>query len=250
MDFLDALRVLVRRWYLVLAGLLLMSAASGAAIILVPTGYQASGQYLLMLLPESTGEKNPTNPLLNVQPGLTVTASLIAGNLTTKDAERSMARDGFDSDYAIGLSPDVGPLLVITADDTDPDQAVATRDELLRRLDAELASIQVKFDIPPAQFIYADTNAVSESAEAVPGRKIKALAVIAAVGTLLTLVTTFGLDRLLVARRRKKSGDAGDPSAPARAAEPIENRKAKLSTRNDEDRSGVARIARARPEAR
>jgi hypothetical protein len=208
MDFLDALKVLLRRWYAVLVGLVLIGAACGVAITRVQTGYEATGQYLLLLPADASGTKTPTNPFLNLQSGLVVTGSLIAGTLTTKESQRSLATAGFTSKYAIGLNPGGGPILSITTDDTDPSMAVATRDEVIRRLDAELLRIQVAVDVPRTQLIHATESGVSPTAEVVPGRKIKALAVIAGGGLVLTLVVTFSLDRYLLSHRRRRPRDA------------------------------------------
>ncbi len=221
MYFQDAIRILLRRWYVVLAGLLLILAASGAAVALVPTDYQASGQVLLLLPADATGVATPTNPYLNLQSGLTVTASLIAGNVTTKDAQRDMVANGFTSDYAVALNPGTGPLLIVTAEDNDTDAAVATRDEVIRRLARELERIQLEESVPTSQIIHSRTDSVGTQAEALPGSKIRALAIVAAVGLVLTTIVAFIADRALLARssnRRQRAtgrgvGDVGEHSS-------------------------------------
>jgi capsular polysaccharide biosynthesis protein len=227
MDFLDALRVLWRRWYVVLLGIFVVGLGCGAVITQVKTEYQASAQYLLLLPSNATGEKTPQNPITNQPAGLVIGASLIAADLSTKDAARSLESAGFKSTYAIALNPQSGPLLSITVTDTDGSAAVAMRDELLRRLDQRLDAMQQR-DIPgiPAnQVIFSLKAAVNQEAEVVPGAKIKALVVVVAAGGLATLILTFLLDRVLLnraetraaspekeekERRRKPSVAAGD----------------------------------------
>ena len=195
MYFLDALKVLVRRWYVVVAGFLLMALAAAAAINWVPTSHQASGQVLFLLPPEATGSQTPTSPFLNLPEGLSIAASLVASNVTTKDTARDMESDGFDSDYAIALNPGGGPLLVITTKDTDPAAAMATRDELIGRVAAELERLQSDAGVPQRQWIYPTMNALGQRAEALPGNKIRALAAILGTGLALTLTAAFVLDR-------------------------------------------------------
>ena len=50
---------------------------------------------MLLLPADATGAATPTNPFLNLQPGLTITASLIAGAVSTKETQRDMVATGF-----------------------------------------------------------------------------------------------------------------------------------------------------------
>jgi hypothetical protein len=210
--FLDALNVLMRRWYLVLLGTILVAIASVAAMSWVPTSYQASGQVLLILPSEASGAESPTNPYLNLQDGMTTTASLVAGTLATRDTARDLARNGYRSEYAIALQPDTGPLLAITATDTDPQAALATRDEVIRQVDVRLDRMQSDLGIPDRLLIRGMPTAVGERAEVLPGSKVRALAVIVAGGMTLTLLLTFAFDRLRGQRRREVSGE-DEPTA-------------------------------------
>jgi hypothetical protein len=210
--FLDALSVLMRRWYVVLLGTILVATASVAAMSWVPTSYQASGQVLLILPSEASGADTPTNPYLNLQDGMTTTASLVAGTLATRDTARDLARNGFRSEYAIALQPDTGPLLVITATDTDPQAALATRDEVIRQVDVRLDRMQSNLGIPDRLLISGMPTAVGERAEVLPGSKVRALAAIVAGGMTLTLLLTFAFDRLRGQRRRESSKE-DEPAA-------------------------------------
>lgn len=211
MDFVDAVRVLLRRWRVLLVGAIAVCAMAGAAILAVPTNYQATGQLVLLLPPQATGTATPTNPYLNLAPGLTITASLIASTVSSKDVARTLEAGGFESDYSIGLDPGAGPVLVISTEDTDPVMAVRTRDEVISRLQDELARIQVAVGAPQRQLISARTNGVADIAEPLPGSKIRALAVIGAVGVVITLLVAFLRDR----RRSPRSAPA-----PATGPEP------------------------------
>ncbi|MEO5853280.1 MAG: hypothetical protein ABIQ15_12275 [Nocardioides sp.] len=211
MYFSDAIGVLLRRWYVVVVGLLLVAGGVAAALVLVPTQYQATAHVLLLLPSQSTGVRNPTNPYLNLQPGLTTTATLIASELGTKSAQRTVAEGGFDSSFAVGVAPDTGPLFVITVEDTDPAMAVATREEVVRQLDVQLSTMQNDMDVPSTQVIFARRNDPPGGAEVLPGSKIRAAAGIVGLGVALTVVAAFLVDRL--ARRRASRRQAEDPSS-------------------------------------
>lgn len=235
MYFLDALKVVKRRWYIVLVGALLTAAAAGVAIKVVPTSYQASGQMVLLLPPEAVEEGKTVNPFINLQAGLTVAATLIASNVSTMDEHEEMKARGFPSEYAVGLNPGAGPLLQVTVTDTDPKTVNATRDEVMRRLNSELKLIQAADKLPERQVIHSREYSVSAQPEVLRGSKLRALAVIGGVGITLTLVVAFALDRFLLrrstTRRRagKQKDGGGDPPVSLRNAASDRPRSARHS---------------------
>src|SRR6478672_12252043 len=119
MYFMDAVRLLMRRWYVALIGLVLIAGGAAYALTSVPTQYQASGEMLFLLPPASTGPTTPSNPYINLVPGLTTTASLIATEAMTKDVSAELVKRGFTSEYSVALVPATGPLLTISTTDTD-----------------------------------------------------------------------------------------------------------------------------------
>ncbi|QSR32553.1 hypothetical protein CFI00_19060 [Nocardioides sp. S5] len=205
MYLVDALTVLVRRWYIVLAGVLVLAGGAAVVVKYVPTTYQASGQMVLLLPPGASGTGRPVSPWLNLQTGLTTAASLVSGSASTKDVEEAMKDQGHDAEYAIAVVPGAGPVISITAKDSDPALATATRDALMAWVDRELQRIQVEVDVPQAQYISATRSSVSSTAEALPGSKLRALAALGAVVGLLTLALTFGIDRLLSRRPARRA---------------------------------------------
>ena len=214
MYFVDALKVIVRRWVIVVVGLVSMAVAAVGVISVVPTEYQATGQLILLLPADSTGPTTPTNPYINLPSELTTTASLLAGTLMTKDSERDMVAKGYESEFDVAVVIGAGPLLIITTRDTDQDEAIATRDEVMRRLDAELGAIQEAVNVPERQLISARPSSVGSVAEALPGSKIRALAVVGGLGVTITLLVAFLRDR----RVRRKAEAAPDEHVDASAA--------------------------------
>lgn len=205
MYFMDAVRLLVRRWYVAVVGLLLIVGGAAYTTTSVPTQYQASGELLFLLPPDSTGGKTPSNPYINLVPGLTTTASMIATEAMTKDTAAAFAKQGFKSEYSVALVPSTGPLLTISSTDTDPEKAVAMRNRVMKWLNDRLDQRQQAVDVPPSQTIYTEESNVGQDAEVLPGNKIRALAGVAGAGGILTLLIAFVLDRLL--SRRQVVGD-------------------------------------------
>ena len=201
MYFMDAVRLLMRRWYVAVAGLVLIVGGAAYTMSAVPTQYQASGEMLFLLPPDSTGAKTPSNPYINLLPGLTTTASLIATEAMTKDAATQLANQGFKSEYSVALVPSTGPLLTISTQDTDPKKAVAMRDAVMAWLKNRLNERQQAVEVPTSQSIYTEDTNVGKGAEVVPGNKIRALAAVGGAGMILTLLFAFVLDKLLSRRK-------------------------------------------------
>lgn len=200
MYFVDAVGVLLRRWYMLVVGMTLVVGGVLAAFAYVPTQYQATANVLLLLPSESTGSRNPTNPYLNLQPGLTTTATLVASELSTKPVARRLADDGYTSTYSVGVLPDTGPLLVVTVEDSDPEMAARTRDAVVDLIRERVEIMQTGVGVPEDQQIFPTTNQTDGDAEVLPGSRIRAAAAIGGAGTALAILLTFAFDR--VARRR------------------------------------------------
>ena len=217
--FSDLLVVLRRRWRIFLAGFLLAGVASVGIVMYVPTQYQASGDVLFLLPPKTAA--GPINPYLNLQNGLSVAASIVGGVVTTRETQLEVARAGFTSPYAVAQSPQGGvPLLSVSAEDSNPEMAVKTVSEVIRRIGSELNQMQVNAGAPASQFMGISEFSITPKAEALHGSKLRALGVALTVIILGTSVVAFSVDG---SRRRK---DARVEAGPSDAVEP-EGRRAR-----------------------
>lgn len=215
MYFIDVLRLLWRQWVVVLLGIIFLAGGVFGVMRYVPTEHQAMGQLILLLPADSAAPPNPpTNPYLNLPPEMTTTASLLAGSMMTRDSARDLAAQGFDSEYDVAVVPGAGPVIVVTTKDTDPAACLATRDEIIKQLEIELARIQDEVGVPDRQLITARPSSVGQIAEALPGAKVRALAVLGAMLGTLTLVVAFLRDRrrgrtvLSTAKKDEAGGEA------------------------------------------
>jgi capsular polysaccharide biosynthesis protein len=225
---MDALNLLMRRRLPILIGVVCILGASLAALKIVPTNYEASGQVLLLPPAEPVLEGSRVNPYLNLPQGLVFTAGLLASTVSTPDAQREMAADGFSTGYSVSVAPGTGPLIVITVENTDPAAALATRNELITRLNEELDAIQVKEAVPDTQIIVARQFSVSARAEVLAGSKIKAIAVILALGIVLTAIAVFAIDRMDRAHpadRENEPDDEHEPDGEPEHTEPEPERR-------------------------
>lgn len=211
MYFLDAAPILVRRWYALLLGLVLTAGGVAAGAVWTPTQYQATGQVIFLLATDSTSEQ--VNPYLNLQSGLTTTASLVATDMMTRDVARGLVGSGYTADYVVGLVPATGPLLVISANDTDADSAVATRDAVIAAVAQRLEVVQANVSAPRGQFIRALPINVADHAEPLAGSKARALIAMLAIGLIFAFTLPFLLDRWLARRPARLPGPTGGETA-------------------------------------
>lgn len=204
-------------------GILLTGLAGFAVVRAVPNSYQASGQLVLLLSPnlDSRADQH-NNPYLVLPNELNFVGSLVVSSLTTKESERDMAANGYPSDFSLVVPVQAGPVINIAVEDTVPERAIATRDELIRRIDAKLTSLQQGEDIPASRVIRARENIDSATVEPLSGSRTRALAVVLGLGLLLTAVGAFVRDGMVQRRKARKlaatraqGADADASSEPA-----------------------------------
>lgn len=212
----DTLGVLLRRWLLVAVGFLLTGTAGFWVVGQVGSDFQASGQLVLLLPAEATGNV-PTNPYLNLQGGLSVVGALVATSVTTQAAQASFAAQGYTAEYDLALAPGTGPVMLVTAKSKDPGLAVSTRDAVMAQVQRALTDLQKDRGIPESQIITAQPSIVPPEADVLPGSRLRALVGTVGAGTLLVLVASFTFDRFLAGRRPrrrpKREGPAPDGGA-------------------------------------
>lgn len=211
----DFVKVLIRQLPVVVIGVLCIGAAGVTALMVVPTNYQANAQVLFLPPSDPIPEGVPVNPYLNLPGNLTLTSSLIAGAVTTPDAQRALVDDGFESAYSTSVVPQTGPVIVVTVEDTDAAGALATRDEVVQRIAAELRSVQEIEGVQEEQMIVAREFGSSSEAEVLAGNRLRALGMILVVGSVSTVLAAFGIERWRTMRRERRAR-----SVPSSAATP------------------------------
>lgn len=214
MDLGEALHALLRRWPILLAGLLLTGGATAWVYTETPVSYQSTGQVLVMLPPNANSPEIPTNPFLYLPNGLNVLARVVAVSPTTPQFQRSMIEAGFHSQYELRVETG-GSMVTFSAEGTDPADVVATRDELMRRFNVELDQVQDDEGAPDRQRAHARPLAMSDRATPMAGDRLRAVAVLGAAGVVLTLILALALDVWLLRRSRHKALRATqDPAEP------------------------------------
>jgi hypothetical protein len=133
---------LIARWKWVLLPGLVVALAVGATLFVTGAPKYTRNESYLLLSPVQT-EAGPTNPLLNLGNGVTMTASVLAAKVTDAQTVRTLTARQPGLQYTVAMDPSIGaPLLQVSATDTDRAVVDATLKALDTRLSAELDRLQ------------------------------------------------------------------------------------------------------------
>jgi hypothetical protein len=192
-------RLLVRRWYVVVAGLVVTGILCAVAMQVVPVKYQATSSVLL-LPPNSSVAQEGGNPFLALG-GLDVAAGVISRAMTDRTTQQQIAKAGAPGTYTI--APDAvsgGPLLVITAEAVSPEGALTTLAVVNRVLPTTLETVQSSAGISSASLIRSRQLTRDDAAQPVRKPLIRALLVALVAGLALTLLAASLVDGMLLRR--------------------------------------------------
>jgi hypothetical protein len=192
MDLLTALKILLRRWPVVLAGLVFtVFAVIQVGMVVKPT-YEAKATVLF----KSPGA---ANPFLEFPAGLEVTADALIVVLQSPVGAKQLEAAGATADYSLERTN--GPIVEITADGASADAADDTVDLVVAALQAELKNYQVT--APADQMITVD--AITEpTSQAKYGSRIRAQFAVGAIGLAATVAAGLAVDALMRQRQESK----------------------------------------------
>ncbi len=191
MDLLTALKILLRRWPVVLAGLVLTVFAVVQVGQIVKPTYEAKATVLF----KSPGA---ANPFLEFPQGLEVTADALIVVLQSPVGGKQLEAAGATANYSLERTN--GPIVEITADGATSDSADGTVDLVVQALKDELKNYQAT--APADQMITVD--AITEpTSQAKYGSRIRAQFAVGAIGLAATVAAGLAADALM--RQRQES---------------------------------------------
>ncbi|MFI6931699.1 chain length determinant protein [Streptomyces sp. NPDC050287] len=208
MDLAEIFRVMRRRWYVLLPGLLLTAGLTVAVALVVPITYQSQSTVVLLNSQKATVAYDG-NPFLSTQTSLTGMADSLARNLNSDVSVRELksrrARGTFEAKLADNAQ---GPLLWLTVTGTDK-AAVLNSDRVLTAYAKErLDQFQEQQSVAPKARIRMQTVVPPQNPVAQTKTRLEYMVMAGGLGLVLSLVATFYVE----ARRRSQT--------PARPQEP------------------------------
>jgi hypothetical protein len=199
MYFRDLLTAVMRRWYVVMLGLVLTALLCLRVVGGVDLRYEADGRVLL--LPPKRCVERGGNPYLYLG-GLTQALDVLIARLQSEQVMDGLA-DTFP-DTEITVAPDVtttGPIIAVTVAGPNPNAAIAATQSVMAAVPVQLNSLQDDLSVPETSRITSMVLTVSEDATPNAKARNRLLVLAAAGGVALSLLLAGFVDGLLRSRR-------------------------------------------------
>lgn len=208
MDLAEIVRVLRRRWYVLLPGLLLTAGLLLGVTLLVPVDYRSQSTVVLLNSQKATLAYDG-NPFLSTQTSLTGMADSLARSLNSDDSLRELKSRGAEGTFETKLADNAqGPLLWLTVTGTEPSSVLASDKILTEYAEERLAAFQKEQSVEPKAMIRMTTIVPPQKPVAQTRTRLQYLVMAGALGLAGTLAAAFYVE----ARRR--------PGPPAPGADP------------------------------
>ncbi|KPN17807.1 MULTISPECIES: hypothetical protein [Arthrobacter] len=197
----QSLLVFVRRWYLVLSGIVLTALLSWAASLLVPPSYDAQGSMVLMPPSANVGEDG--NPYLQLG-GMSEALDVLVRQ-SNAPAVRDQVLDEYPS-ATYTIEPDrstSGSIVVVQATAENDAESLELLDRAMETLPAVLTRMQDDLEVTPEQRIDIMPLVVDAEGTLNVKQTLQIVAVAVAIGLAGTLMFTALADGLLLSRQRR-----------------------------------------------
>ncbi|MEO5319758.1 hypothetical protein PV761_14375 [Arthrobacter sp. CC3] len=191
-----------RRWYLVLAGLLITAGMSFWVFRVAPVTYEATAN--VALIPPPTAVISGDNPFLYMG-GLDQAMGVFTVKLNS-DSVRGPIEDSYPAaEYSTERdSSTSGPIVRVKVSGDSSATTLEVLNRVLGVMPATMASLQDELSLPQASRISLLTLGVDKDTTLVSEARTRALLVVAAIGFAATLLLTGLADKRLIRRRGKK----------------------------------------------
>ncbi|MGW9402488.1 hypothetical protein ACWGQ2_00795 [Arthrobacter sp. NPDC055585] len=248
-------KVILRRWYLVLSGIVFTAVLCWGASQIVPPSYDAQGSMVLMPPPAAVGDEG--NPYLQLG-GMSEALDVLVRQANAP-AVRDRVLEAYPS-ATYTIEPDrstSGSIVVVQATAETEEESLTVLDQAMETLPAVLTRMQDELAVIPVQRI--DIMPVVVDAEATLNSKqtLQMLAVAVVVGLSGTLMFTALADGLLLARAERQEtsgehsrGSAGGGKGPDPDLVPDAKTDRRLPARAGSRRAGGTASAKQEPGSR
>lgn len=212
MDLAEIFRVMCRRWYVLLPGLLLTAGLTVGAWLLVPVTYES--QSTVAMLNSRKGAEADGNPFLSMEPSLTGMADSLARNVNSDASVAELKTEGMREKYEAKIADNAqGPLLWLTVTGKDRNAVLAGNKTLMAFTAQRLHDLQADQKVSAEAMIRITTIVPPQDPEPQLKSKVQYLIMAAGLGIVLSLVATFFAE---ARRRAKDRARAAAETAPDR----------------------------------
>lgn len=206
----EILRVLGRRWYVVVLGVCVTAGAVVGSLQSIPPAYSVTSE--LLLLPPSSVVPAGSNPYL-VLGGLESIGS-VASKTMTDDRTVRLVRSRFgDLDYGIGLDPTAAaPMLLIQVESNDPQRSTDAERFLRERLPTVLDQLQDSAAVPDKSRITSTMVIEPDRPKILRKTQIRLAVAATALGLMGTVMLAALIDARAGRRRRTHRARPNEPA--------------------------------------
>lgn len=194
---------IVRRWYALVSGLLIVSGLSYFLYGLIPVDYKVSGSAVLLPSEQSVGVGG--NPYLFLS-GLGQAMDVLTRKMTAPEVTARLTQDFPKTTYTV--APDVtsgSSILVVTVKSSTSAQAMAALSRVLNDVPSELTAMQDELKVPANSRI-SSMQVAQPDAPIVDGKpRIQAVAAAGVAGVLFAVLFTALLDGVLLRRAERRA---------------------------------------------
>jgi len=217
MDVGELLALLRRRWAVLVPLLALTLVGIGGAWAKIPTQYQSQIQLTMLNAPKITDEPgNDGNPYLAFDTTLAVDVDFLARNVTSGASGAQLAARGVTEDYSAAIADNaLGPFMQLTVTGPDKQHIAQSMQTLINFTEQRWHSLQVAAGSPAGSIIGLTEIAPASAPTPVYKRKFEAVAGVAVLGIILSVLVAVVLDSVM----RRRSGRHG--VSERRLAEPL-----------------------------
>ncbi|MFF5973151.1 chain length determinant protein [Streptomyces sp. NPDC012769] len=218
MDLAEIFRVMCRRWYVLVPGLLLTTGLVVGAWLLVPVSYES--QSTVAMLNSRKGAAADGNPFLSMEPSLTGMADSLARNVNSDASKAELREQGLTLKYEAKIADNAqGPLLWLTVTGEDRAAVLQGNKTLMAFTAQRLEDLQAEQAVPSDAMIRITTIVPPQNPEAQLKSKIQYMIMGAGLGIVLSLVATFFTEARRRGRTPARHRQEAQP-APEAGAEP------------------------------
>jgi hypothetical protein len=202
----DLFASLLRRWYLVLVGLLVTSLAGGLVHHSVAPRYEA--QASVVLVPPNTIAPTAANPLLYLG-SLTQALQVLVRSLDSDETQQTIrARNPGATFSVVQDTTTSGPILLVVAQAADAGGALAELKTVLGAVGTQLRGVQHDLAVTTKNRIGRLDLSVDSTATPLTKARTRAVLSVGALGALLTLLLTGAADSVILRRRRRSAAQS------------------------------------------
>lgn len=210
MDFFVALRLIVRRWYVVGAALAVTLVVAYAVMQSVAPSYRAEGSVLLYAPNAGEDPTEVVNPFRSFDSSTSVLASVMVQVMNDPVVRNDVGLSGGRPDYEVGLATDGTPVVVMRSTDISEDHAIETVVLAVEALQEQLDNRQRDAGAPEEIRIRAIVLTEPDGADRLVGDRIRAFIVVMAIGVAASISMAFLAESIAQSSRRR--GGTRDPA--------------------------------------